>query len=110
MLGSDEYIYSIGLTSADITVMIDGTVENSITKTITLENNGTTSKQYKIILGGFDEICGDVTVIIGEGTIIDTSGNESEEFTKSLGIIDFIKPVWEYYTSKIRKTYCNTSS
>ena len=88
---SDKYLNTTSaVTASDISVYVNGTIANDVTKTLTrvTENdvsatvNGTTkvvSQQYKLIISGFSSSANQVKVRFLEGTATDTNENSNKE-------------------------------
>ena len=78
-----------------------------VIKNITEIDSTDTTIAYQIVLSNFGKFEGKVTLIIPEGAIVDTSGNENLETPVLIGnstyttsfkdsMVDFIRPIWKY--------------
>ena len=88
---TDKYIQSSPLTTSNIQVLVNGSVNTSIQKQLTntvlneqrVENGVTSTVQYgteyTLTLSGLDTTVNQIKVRIPEGVITDTSGNSNEQ-------------------------------
>ena len=118
LIGTDKYYANTTLDVSKIKVIIDGeeiTSTTNVTKqlssatTLTENRNGATETygvKYTLILSNwketdatfeasgrqYREYSGNTQIQIEAGTLVDESGNENEQTTLDLGMIDIIKP------------------
>ncbi len=107
----DASAQELKITKPDGTNVEDQTELNKYTtrviKNITELDSTDSTIAYQIVLSNFGTFEGKVTLIIPEGAIVDTSGNENLETPVLIGnstyttsfkdsMVDFIRPVWKY--------------
>ena len=118
LIGTDKYYANTTLDISKIKVIVDGEEITSTTNAIkqlsaptalTESRNGTSTQygvKYTLTISNFvesdseyaasgrqyREYSGNTQLVISAGTLIDQSGNESEETTVDVGKVDYIKP------------------
>ena len=115
VLGNDKYYESNTLAPSKIKVYVDGTLQNSIVKTVTQITNKTTLQGYAtktglsdvkvgytVTLSKFEKISGVTKIVIDAGTIKDTSGNVNLETTINAGNI-----IWVEENEPLQETDAN---
>ena len=127
LIGTDKYFESGSLDVSQIKVIVDGeevtdttsvikelstptsltetrdgaSVQYGVKYTLTLNGWKQTDEAFQASEKRYREYSGNTQIIIEEGTLIDESGNESDETTLDLGFIDVVDP--EVYQISVTK-------
>ena len=127
LIGTDKYFESGSLDVSQIKVIVDGeevtdttsvikelstpisltetrdgaSVQYGVKYTLTLNGWKQTDEAFQASEKRYREYSGNTQIIIEEGTLIDESGNESDETTLNLGFIDVVDP--EVYQISVTK-------
>ena len=127
LIGTDKYFESGSLDVSQIKVIVDGeevtntecvikelsapevlnetrdgtSVQYGVKYTLTLSGWKQTDEAFQASEKRYREYSGNTQIIIEEGTLIDESGNESDETTLDLGFIDVVDP--EVYQISVTK-------